>query len=1137
MKKVNKKIFISIIIIIISIISIIIRNNKSLAQEDNINYKGDYILNHDWVEYMELTEEEKLSYEIIPEKFIYQYKDSKVSYFNLRNNYPTYYNLNDHGLSTFPEAQGSLGICWAFAGLSSVETNMLKTGLITLNNYKNLSERQLDYVGVSSSYITEGYNPYSIFTRTYPGSGAYPNTAFVLMATGVSPVTTEKFGEYNTEQDEKSLKEIFKADNVEYVVDEYINYGSIKDYSTEEERETWVNEIKYHIMNYGSVSLNTIGTLAGYGGSCLYKDSTNNYMINVRGECNPLDKNNLHAMAVIGWDDNYEYKYCRLEDETTNNLTNCSNIVSGKGAFILKNSWGTTYPYPYFSYKSNADGAYGVTKVSVKNWETNYDITKSSESKYEYKISTITYHKSSEIKEKLEKISFYSNSRNLTSYDIYVSTDESDNYIKVDTIETNNIGLKTIYINNINLEKDEFKIKITSDTGYVDQIYAFTSYIDKQEDIIIDTTIKTGTEYGKNIDNFSLYTITKNIEPGELIEYKFIDENNNDITNLVTVQNNYSLNNAVNPKIEINNTFPTGNITFQTIYKGQVYDSTTLTINNLKNLWSGGTGTIEDPFLIDKAEDFIKIFTNKDYLSSHYKLTSDLDFSNIDNWNAGNISNYQSFKGSLDGNNYSISGLKGDSNLPFLFYSLESSIIKNIVFKNINWDIEEYGWANLLAMLAYDSTFENITITKTVNIKGKASNAGGLIATAYNSKFKNIANYANVTTEYAYHGKAAGIVVEAYGCEITESYNYGNITGSQSITGGITAYLDSDITTSSVGKIENVYNYGNIETTLYGGGIAGYAKDSIINKTYNIFKKKNNKIANIVGTSYNMYIKDSYYLNDDCPSIITDEENKSTLINVMSKTNNQLKEQTTYLNYDFDNIWTINNSYPYLKNINYYYLDDIEVSEKIELELNDTKKLEIAYKPINAINKKLEYKVKDNSIITIDKEGNIKVLKEGTTTITINTLDGSNITKDIEIIVTVYKISLDNYEIINNKYISIKQNTTKDDFISSIYNGHKYQIKLNSENEFIATGDKLEILDQNETMLEEYLIVVLGDVTGTGIINISDVTKAYQHLRKTNLMDELYIIAADVEKDNELKINDITKLYQYIRGTIESLEE
>ena len=118
MKKVDKKTFILTIIIVIVIISIIVINKKSFANKENYDYKRDYILNHDWVKFMELTDEEKSLYEIIPDKFIYQHKKNDVSYFSLRDEYPSYYNLNDYGLSTFPEAQGSLGLCWAFAGLS-----------------------------------------------------------------------------------------------------------------------------------------------------------------------------------------------------------------------------------------------------------------------------------------------------------------------------------------------------------------------------------------------------------------------------------------------------------------------------------------------------------------------------------------------------------------------------------------------------------------------------------------------------------------------------------------------------------------------------------------------------------------------------------------------------------------------------------------------------------------------------------------------------------------------------------------------------------------------------------------------------------------------------------------------------------
>ena len=700
-------------------------------------------------------------------------------------------------------------------------------------------------------------------------------------------------------------------------------------------------------------------------------------------------------------------------------------------------------------------------------------------------------------------------------------------------MESNNIGLKTIYIDNVVLENEKFKIKIESDEGYVDQIYAFTSYVDKEEEIIIDTVMKTGTEYGRNIDDFSVYTITQNVAVGELIEYKFIDENNNDITNIVTIKNNYSLNNAVNPKIEINNILPIGNIIFQTIYEGKVYDSIELTIDNIKNLWAGGTGTTEDPFLIDKAEDFSKIFTNDDYLSAHYKIVKDLDFSNIDNWNAGNISNYQSFKGTLDGDNHVISGLKGDSNLPFLFYSLDNATIKNIIFEDIKWDIEESGWANLIAMLAYDSVFENITIARTVEIGGKASNAGGIVAIAYNSKFKYIFNYANIRTEYAYNGKAAGIVVESYGCEITESYNYGNIIATESVVGGITAYFDSDITAYSVGKIENVYNYGNLQTNLYGGGIAGYAKDSIVSNTYNIFKISYNKVANIVGTAYNMYIKDSYYLNNDGKAILIDEENKSTLLNVMDKTDSQLKKKDTYLNYDFDNVWIISNSYPYFKKINYYYLDNLFLENKIELEVNSTKKIEIIYEPLNVINNELEYRIENNNIATVDADGNVIALKEGITNLIINTLDGSNITKNVEIIVTdLDKVNLDKYEIMDNEYIVIKHNTTKNDFINSIYNGIKYEIKLNSSNEFIATGDKLEILDKDDNKICEYIVVVLGDINGDGIINKDDVLLLSKYIISNNISNnEIYYKALDVDRNTVIDINDVIKMVKYIKNT------
>ena len=61
MNRINKKIFVLPILVIIVIINVIIINKSSFSLDEN-NYKGDYILNYDWVKYMELSDEEKSLY-------------------------------------------------------------------------------------------------------------------------------------------------------------------------------------------------------------------------------------------------------------------------------------------------------------------------------------------------------------------------------------------------------------------------------------------------------------------------------------------------------------------------------------------------------------------------------------------------------------------------------------------------------------------------------------------------------------------------------------------------------------------------------------------------------------------------------------------------------------------------------------------------------------------------------------------------------------------------------------------------------------------------------------------------------------------------------------------------------------------
>ncbi|MCR5475357.1 MAG: Ig-like domain-containing protein [Lachnospiraceae bacterium] len=74
-----------------------------------------------------------------------------------------------------------------------------------------------------------------------------------------------------------------------------------------------------------------------------------------------------------------------------------------------------------------------------------------------------------------------------------------------------------------------------------------------------------------------------------------------------------------------------------------------------------------------------------------------------------------------------------------------------------------------------------------------------------------------------------------------------------------------------------------------------------------------------------------------------------------------------------------------------------------EVAVNNTIKLKASVKPDNATNKKVTWSSSDNSIATVDQEGNVTGKKKGFTTITVTTEDGG---KKADCIVTVINVPL-----------------------------------------------------------------------------------------------------------------------------------
>ena len=72
-------------------------------------------------------------------------------------------------------------------------------------------------------------------------------------------------------------------------------------------------------------------------------------------------------------------------------------------------------------------------------------------------------------------------------------------------------------------------------------------------------------------------------------------------------------------------------------------------------------------------------------------------------------------------------------------------------------------------------------------------------------------------------------------------------------------------------------------------------------------------------------------------------------------------------------------------------LKNISITQSIDLNEGETKKISVTYTPSNATNKKINWKSSDTGIVTVDVNGNIKGISSGTATITATSEDGLHI--------------------------------------------------------------------------------------------------------------------------------------------------
>lgn len=964
------------------------QNTGEILLTEKNKEEGQPYLNPDYVKFLSLSQVAQQKEEIVPAPTIIDYvlesegDDSSniISSFDLRD-------VDGKNYLTPSKNQGSLGLCWAYATIEQTESlNLIEQDKEYQSINDTFSVRQVDYataINGMNDYTSE----YLMLDRTLGGGGHF-YAAVMPLVSGVGLVSGTWNNNDSLSSPNKELYEVLNYDNAQYEVNSTINMPTLDvkslDYTNEEDmkkRSDYIEKVKRYIKEYGGAY---VGTGApGYG--CSYYDTTlKKYVVDVDSKCSLGG----HAMQIIGWDDDVHYKYCIGENgnhKAWSSSCTEENTVEGVGAWLLRNSWGTSSSYLYLAYDSEGSGINLVTDISPisdKTWDNSY-ILANTWSFY----SSRTYAKTLDQLETLKKIKFMTYSQKGTYTLTATSYKDGESVSSASkTVEVEDPGIITIDFSEFDLVGDEFRVSFSADGRFLNQVFMFTESNDK--DIIITTddyiyTNNFNTDVTKGYQ-FRLYSETKNIPSNDTIDYKLFDENGNDLSSYISYEYNIVAENNVNTKMTVSGDIPKGTYIIKTYYKGEEVSNSKLIIKvDLKSI--AGSGTEDSPYMITTGDE---LFYMQLAPNAYFELANDIDLTEMTSeggilYNEGKgFQPITGFKGNLNGNGHSIIGLKinrlGEKNVG-LFSTIEATdnmTIEDITFKNA--DINCGSYCGILAGKASDSAevefkINNINIIDS-NINSNSSYIGGLLGElrlnyAKDTTISNIFSNSIISSTISsrYNGGFIGSIYAKNGMNFNNIENIGRVKKGSAIVGYVSSSSGlTDISFNNV--ISTVSNSEVIYLFMY----TRYNCNIVLNNV-NYLKNTNKAL---------MYI------------------NSATLTNVKELTIEELKNSDNYSTWkNFDSDYNIDkvdgiSRFPILKQASIDYTKVDELSLKVGEEIN-------IYDYINP-NTVLGHDVVLNNLtedlISISEDGKITGLNSGKASINIvSNYDGYDNNIDIQV--------------------------------------------------------------------------------------------------------------------------------------------
>lgn len=336
---------------------------------------------------------------------------------------PSRYDLREVGGVTSVKSQDNGGNCWSFSSLAALESAILKaTGKVF-----DLSEENM-------KNIMSLYSDYGWAMET--NKGGYDKMGIGYLTSWLGPIN--------------DIDDVYNGNSkISPVLNSLVHVQNIV--FLKRDNYTDNDAIKKAIMDYGAVSTSV------YWSSAYYKNKINYYYDGNSGA--------NHAVAIVGWDDTYS----KSKFKTT---------PAGDGAWIIKNSWGTSSGengYFYVSYydtrlaQPGKGNSYAIVFNDTIRYDKNYQYDVQGRSDNFLNTTSTVWYKNKFIAsddEYLAAVSTYFNK--LTSWDlsVYVNgalklTQSGISDSSYSTIDLNEfIPLKTGDVFEI-----MFKISVDGDAG------------------------------------------------------------------------------------------------------------------------------------------------------------------------------------------------------------------------------------------------------------------------------------------------------------------------------------------------------------------------------------------------------------------------------------------------------------------------------------------------------------------------------------------------------------------------------------------------------------------------------------------------------------------------------------------------